>query len=173
MCPLTQTFFGEDFAPSTVTETLLAFTDDEVSTERSESLQSTTSATRINLKSTSAVASCPNNEHFSQSTVTKLQIPRTSDDNDLEAVLTFTADQISSSKINESLQSTTSATRINLENTSVVSSCQNNQHVAVNIIDLSTLLHAAIKNRKRKAIKIANKLSISKKNNHAKPPPVF
>ena len=65
-------------------------------------------------------------------------------------MVTFTADQISTSKINKSLQSTTSATRINLESTSVVTSCQNNQHVSVNVIDLSPLPHAAIKSRKRK-----------------------
>ena len=159
--PFNPDIFGdEDFAPSTVTElqmpqtnneleALLAFNDDEVSTGRSLSLQSTTSTTRINLERTSAVASCPNNKDFSQSTVTKLQISRTSDDKDFEAVVTFTADQISTSKINESLQSTTSATRINLESTSVVTS-QNNQHVSVNVIDLSPLPHAAIKSRKRK-----------------------
>ena len=105
--PFNPDIFGdEDFAPSTVSElqmpqtnneleALLAFNDDEVSTGKSLSLQSTTSTTRINLESTSAVASCPNNEDFSQSTVTKLQIPRTSDDKDFEAVVTFTADQIS------------------------------------------------------------------------------
>ena len=160
--PFNPDIFGdEDFAPSTVTElqmpqtnneleALLVFNDDEVSTGRSLSLQSTTSTTRINLEKTSAVASCPNNKDFSQSTVTKLQIPRTSDDEDFEAVVTFTDDQISTSKINESLQSTTSATRINLESTFVVTSCQNNQHVSVNVIDLSPLPHAAIKSRKRK-----------------------
>ena len=62
--PFNPDIFGdEDFAPSTVTElqmsqtnneleALLAFNDDEVSTGRSLSLQSTTSTTRINLEST-------------------------------------------------------------------------------------------------------------------------
>ena len=40
-------------------EALPAFSDDKVSSERSELLHSTTSATRINLESTFAVASCP------------------------------------------------------------------------------------------------------------------
>ena len=43
-------------------EGLLAFSDDEVSTGRSKLLQSTTSATTLNLESTSPVASCSNNE---------------------------------------------------------------------------------------------------------------
>ena len=105
--PFNPDIFGdEDFASSTVTElqmpqtnsdleALLAFSNDEISIGKSESLQSTTSTTRINLESTFAVASYPNNKDFSQSTIKKFQIPRTSDDNDLEAVVTFTADQIS------------------------------------------------------------------------------
>ena len=128
---------------------LLAFSDDKVSTGKSESLLSTTSTTRINLESTSAIASCSDNEEFSLSTVTKLQIPIKSDDIDLKTVVNFTADQISTSKINELLQSTASAIRINLKSTSVVTSCQYNQYISVNV-DLSPLPHASIKSRKRK-----------------------
>ena len=68
-------------------EALLTFIDDKVSTRRSESLQSNTSAARINLESTSAVVSCPNNDDFSHTTVTKLQIPKTNDYNDHKEVL--------------------------------------------------------------------------------------
>ena len=85
--PFNPDIFGDkDFAPSTVTElqmpqtnneleALLAFNDDEVSTGKSLSLQSTTSTTRINLESTSAVASCPNNEDFSSQQLQNYKYP--------------------------------------------------------------------------------------------------
>ena len=74
-------------------EALLAFSNDKVSTSINYKYKN---------KFRKPFCCCKLSKHqdFSQSTVTKLQIPKTSDNNDFEAVLAFTADQISTSKIN-------------------------------------------------------------------------